>query len=69
MTDQNRVQITIPKNHNAHKQAPKQDFDYPQRTQWVRAVVIVANDGLVSIAFFVMGVRDVQKDMKAMTLT
>lgn len=65
MTDQKWVEITIPKNHNAHKQ----DFHYPQRTQWVRAVVIGANDGLASIASLVMGVRAVQKDVKAMTLT
>ncbi|XP_055814840.1 vacuolar iron transporter homolog 4-like [Solanum dulcamara] len=68
MAAQNQVQITIPKDHNGQKQAPEEDFDYSQRAQWVRAAVLGANDGLVSIASLMMGVGAVQNDVKAMIL-
>ncbi|XP_004230629.1 vacuolar iron transporter homolog 4 [Solanum lycopersicum] len=68
MAAQNQVQITIPKDHNGQKQTPGDDFDYSQRAQWVRAAVLGANDGLVSIASLMMGVGAVQKDVKAMIL-
>ncbi|KAG9138257.1 hypothetical protein Leryth_001460 [Lithospermum erythrorhizon] len=50
--------------------APKEDeFDYAQRAQWLRAAVLGATDGLVSVASLMMGVGAVKKDPKAMLLT
>ncbi|KAJ8572552.1 hypothetical protein K7X08_009063 [Anisodus acutangulus] len=69
MAAQNRVQFTIPKDHNGQMQAPEEDFDYSQRAQWVRAAVLGANDGLVSIASLMMGVGAVQESVKTMILT
>ncbi|TQD94038.1 hypothetical protein C1H46_020371 [Malus baccata] len=43
-------------------------FDYSQRTQWLRAAVLGANDGLVSVASLMMGVGAVKQDVKAMLL-
>ncbi|XP_022157828.1 vacuolar iron transporter homolog 1-like isoform X2 [Momordica charantia] len=40
--------------------------DYAQRAQWLRAAVLGANDGLVSVASLMMGVGAVKSDAKAM---
>lgn len=45
------------------------EFDYSKRSQWLRAAVLGANDGLVSTASLMMGVGAVKQDIKAMTLT
>ncbi|XVF01616.1 hypothetical protein REPUB_Repub04eG0104000 [Reevesia pubescens] len=42
------------------------EFDYSQRGQWLRAAVLGANDGLVSVASLMMGVGSVKEDIKAM---
>ncbi|XP_010260918.1 PREDICTED: vacuolar iron transporter homolog 4-like [Nelumbo nucifera] len=47
----------------------KDDLDYSQRAQWLRAAVLGANDGLVSTASLMMGVGAVRHDIKAMILT
>lgn len=44
-------------------------IDYLQRAQWLRAAVLGANDGLVSVASLMMGVGAVKKDAKAMLLS
>ncbi|XVF09065.1 hypothetical protein REPUB_Repub07fG0058900 [Reevesia pubescens] len=44
------------------------EFDYSQRAQWLRAAVLGANDGLVSVASLMMGVGAVKVDIKAMLL-
>ncbi|KAI8003048.1 hypothetical protein LOK49_LG08G01385 [Camellia lanceoleosa] len=46
----------------------KKDFDYSTRAQWLRAAVLGANDGLVSISALMMGVGAVKQDVKAMIL-
>lgn len=46
-----------------------EDFDYSKRSQWLRAAVLGANDGLVSTAALMMGVGAVKHAMKAMILT
>ncbi|KAL1561154.1 vacuolar iron transporter 4-like [Salvia divinorum] len=46
-----------------------QEFDYSKRSQWLRAAVLGANDGLVSTASLMMGVGAVKQDVKAMILT
>ncbi|KAG5625491.1 hypothetical protein H5410_010709 [Solanum commersonii] len=65
MAAQNHLQITIPKEN----QVPEEEFDYSQRAQWLRAAVLGANDGLVSIASLMMGVGAVQENVKTMMLT
>ncbi|XP_076941001.1 vacuolar iron transporter homolog 2-like [Bidens hawaiensis] len=65
---------SIPIDDMAHHQTtldlePKDMFDYSKRSQWLRAAVLGANDGLVSTASIMMGVGAVKKDMKAMILT
>ncbi|KAF6154887.1 hypothetical protein GIB67_018324 [Kingdonia uniflora] len=47
----------------------KEEFDYTQRAQWLRAAVLGANDGLVSTASLMMGVGAVREDVKVMILT
>ncbi|KAF5745073.1 hypothetical protein HS088_TW07G00654 [Tripterygium wilfordii] len=44
-------------------------IDYARRSQWLRAAVLGANDGLLSIASLMMGVGAVRKDAKTMILT
>ncbi|GFZ09928.1 vacuolar iron transporter (VIT) family protein [Actinidia rufa] len=45
------------------------DFDYSKRSQWLRAAVLGANDGLVSTAALMLGVGAVKQDIKAMIIT
>ncbi|KAK7380469.1 hypothetical protein VNO78_32980 [Psophocarpus tetragonolobus] len=45
------------------------NFDYSKRSQWLRAAVLGANDGLVSTASLMMGVGAVKQDIKAMILS
>lgn len=41
---------------------------YTQRAQWLRAAILGANDGLVSVASLMMGVGAVKPDAKAMLI-
>ncbi|CAN6438987.1 unnamed protein product [Victoria cruziana] len=56
---------------NDHEMAgdEKSEFDYSQRSQWLRAAVLGANDGLVSTASLMMGIGAVKQDIKAMMLS
>ncbi|KAK1386019.1 vacuolar iron transporter-like [Heracleum sosnowskyi] len=66
MTSLNDVQISMPKD----SQAPEKEyFDYSQRAQWLRAAVLGATDGLVSVASLMMGVGAVKNDVAVMILT
>ncbi|WVZ09730.1 hypothetical protein V8G54_014260 [Vigna mungo] len=46
----------------------EKNIDYSQRANWVRAAVLGANDGLVSVASLMMGVGAVKEQMAAMLL-
>ncbi|KAL2489359.1 Vacuolar iron transporter-like protein 4 [Forsythia ovata] len=46
----------------------EKEFDYSKRSQWLRAAVLGANDGLISTASLMMGVGAVKRDNKAMIL-
>ncbi|XP_076888252.1 vacuolar iron transporter homolog 4-like isoform X1 [Bidens hawaiensis] len=63
MAEQNDFKIPIPENKSIDE-----DFDYSQRGQWLRAAVLGANDGLVSVASLMMGVGAVKHEVKAMVL-
>ncbi|KAF3659715.1 Vacuolar iron transporter -like protein 3 [Capsicum annuum] len=68
MATQDHVQITIPNKQDNQNQVPEEDFDHSQMTQWLRAAVLGASDGLVSTASLMMGVGAVQKDVNTMIL-
>lgn len=54
-----------------HAEAPENGsttVDYAQRAQWLRAAVLGANDGLVSVASLMMGIGAVKPDAKAMLI-
>ncbi|XP_076925565.1 vacuolar iron transporter homolog 1-like [Bidens hawaiensis] len=71
-TNQNTICVSLPENQTDPKQfqlSPDEDFDYSQRGQWLRAAVLGANDGLVSVASLMMGVGAVKQDAKAMILS
>ncbi|KAL7599497.1 vacuolar iron transporter homolog 4 [Lactuca sativa] len=65
MSAQSDFAIRIPENNVSVEEG----FDYSQRGQWLRAAVLGANDGLVSVASLMMGVGAVKHDVKAMILT
>ncbi|KAH1040282.1 hypothetical protein J1N35_042025 [Gossypium stocksii] len=44
-------------------------LDYSQRGQWLRAAVLGANDGLVSVASLMMGVASLKEDVKAVVVS
>ncbi|XP_022753685.1 vacuolar iron transporter homolog 2-like isoform X1 [Durio zibethinus] len=71
----NNQKLTIPAVNDVEQQISmeleiKDDhFNYSKRSQWLRAAVLGANDGLVSTASLMMGVGAVKQDIKAMILT
>ncbi|XP_021760670.1 vacuolar iron transporter homolog 1-like [Chenopodium quinoa] len=71
-TKQKALPLTLDE-ENQHEQVIVDDenngFDYSKRSQWLRAAVLGANDGLVSTASLMMGVGAVKQDVKAMILT
>ncbi|KAJ8541518.1 hypothetical protein K7X08_002334 [Anisodus acutangulus] len=76
-TTQQESKFTLPMNDLEHQQLnlgqqevdDEKEFDYSKRSQWLRAAVLGANDGLVSTASLMMGVGAVKKDIKVMILT
>ncbi|KAI3770259.1 hypothetical protein L6452_01386 [Arctium lappa] len=67
---QNHLRVPIPEDQSHPKQSSqKEEFDYSQRGQWLRAAVLGANDGLVTVASLMMGVGAVKQDAKAMILS
>ncbi|KAK9060284.1 hypothetical protein SSX86_020988 [Deinandra increscens subsp. villosa] len=68
MAAQNDVCIPVSEEKlEQHEQ--EEDFDYSQRGQWLRAAVLGATDGLVSVASLMMGVGAVKHEVRAMILT
>ncbi|KAK1417633.1 hypothetical protein QVD17_26763 [Tagetes erecta] len=47
----------------------EEEFDYTKRGQWLRAAVLGATDGLISVASLMMGVGAVKHDVRVMILT
>lgn len=74
---QQESKFTLSMNHDMeqqqvsldHQQVEEKEFDYSKRSQWLRAAVLGANDGLVSTASLMMGIGAVKKDIKVMILT
>ena len=66
------VTLALPDNDCEQQATPDAEiieFDYSKRSQWLRAAVLGATDGLVSIGSLMMGVGAVKQDAKAMILT
>lgn len=62
--------INIPSSvDNKAKEIQEPEFDYSKRSQWLRAAVLGANDGLVSVASLMMGVGAFKNDVAAMIIT
>ncbi|OIV98876.1 hypothetical protein TanjilG_21707 [Lupinus angustifolius] len=73
-TSLNQAKFVLPNNDLEQQETSTleietKDFDYTKRSQWLRAAVLGANDGLVSTASLMMGVGAVKQDIKAMILT
>ncbi|XWS37349.1 hypothetical protein CRYUN_Cryun19dG0035200 [Craigia yunnanensis] len=62
------VTNNVEKNDQIRRTA-EDEFDYSQRAQWLRAAVLGANDGLVSVASLMMGVAAVKDDIEAILLS
>lgn len=72
-TSFNHVEIPIPVHPIGVEPKPNQEIeerniDYSQRANWLRAAVLGANDGLVSVASLMMGVGAVKEHITAMLL-
>ncbi|KAK7343727.1 hypothetical protein VNO77_12718 [Canavalia gladiata] len=70
----NQTKVVHPNNNDLEQQATLEvvetkEFDYSKRSQWLRAAVLGANDGLVSTASLMMGIGAVRQDIKVMILT
>ncbi|CAE5972275.1 unnamed protein product [Arabidopsis arenosa] len=57
-----------PRNQKNRPRVEKEEVDYMQRAQWLRATLLGANDGLVTVASLMMGVGSIKEDVKAMLL-
>nr|XP_043623240.1 vacuolar iron transporter homolog 4-like [Erigeron canadensis] len=72
MAAQNDVSVAVygDKSEQNHTQVSiEEEFDYTQRGQWLRAAILGATDGLVSVSSLMMGVGAVKQDVRAMILT
>lgn len=73
MASNQDAKISLPPVSNMEREMSlepeEKEFDYSKRSQWLRAAVLGANDGLVSTASLMMGVGAVKQDIKAMILT
>ncbi|XP_058085570.1 vacuolar iron transporter homolog 2-like [Magnolia sinica] len=65
------IQLTIPSSYpptnQLHNESPP--LDYLSRAQWLRAAVLGASDGLVSVASIMIGIGAVNKTTKAMLVS
>ncbi|CAJ1953086.1 unnamed protein product [Sphenostylis stenocarpa] len=73
-TSLNQAKFALPNNdlerHATNLEIESVDnFDYSKRSQWLRAAVLGANDGLVSTASLMMGVGAAKQDIKAMIIS
>ncbi|XP_047331515.1 vacuolar iron transporter homolog 4-like [Impatiens glandulifera] len=67
-TPNGHLNISIGEDKHVVDDQEAQKIDYSQRSQWLRAALLGANDGLVSVASLMMGVGAMNQDVKAMFL-
>ncbi|KAK1258100.1 hypothetical protein QJS04_geneDACA012298 [Acorus gramineus] len=63
------IHLTIPPTTEPTHQDDHPSTDYSTRSQWLRAAVLGANDGLVSVASLMIGVGTVNQTAKAMLVS
>lgn len=68
-SEQHDLSIAIPEIRKEKVEKDESRDNYQQRGQWLRAAVLGANDGLVSIASLMMGVGAVKSDAKVMVVS
>lgn len=68
-SEQHAVSIAIAEITKEKVKEDESRDNYEQRGQWLRAAVLGANDGLVSIASLMMGVGAVKSDAKVMVVS
>lgn len=61
-------ETSSPRHQKIRPREEKEEVDYMQRAQWLRAALLGANDGLVTVASLMMGVGSIKEDVKAMLL-
>ncbi|KAG6409176.1 hypothetical protein SASPL_132210 [Salvia splendens] len=64
MAAQNQLPIAIPKD----LPQMEEEINYSERAQWLRAAVLGANDGLVTVASLILGVGALKHDARAIIL-
>ncbi|KAG6406802.1 hypothetical protein SASPL_134413 [Salvia splendens] len=64
MASQNQLPIAIPKD----LPQMEEEINFSERAQWLRAAVLGANDGLVTIAALILGVGALKHDAQAIIL-
>ncbi|GJU51074.1 vacuolar iron transporter homolog 4-like protein [Tanacetum coccineum] len=70
MASKTDVCIPVCEDRSEHGQVSiEEDIDYSQRGQWLRAAVLGATDGLVSVASLMMGIGAVKQDVRVMIIT
>jgi len=64
----NEVDDIEAKQNQTQETEENNNIDYSKRAQWLRAALLGANDGLVSITSLILGVGAVHEDIKTMLL-
>ncbi|XP_058735701.1 vacuolar iron transporter homolog 4-like [Vicia villosa] len=66
----NSLEIDIPMHANRTLKTDKEsnNIDYFQRAQWLRAAMLGANDGLITVASLMIGVGAIKEDISVMLL-
>ena len=62
------VEIPIHANSTLNVEKESNNIDYFQRAQWLRAAMLGANDGLITVASLMIGVGAIKEDIKVMLL-
>ncbi|KAI5385870.1 hypothetical protein KIW84_072462 [Lathyrus oleraceus] len=65
----NNFDIEIPIHANKESVENESNINYFQRAQWLRAAMLGANDGLITVASMMIGIGAIKEDISVMILT
>ncbi|CAK8578091.1 unnamed protein product [Lathyrus sativus] len=65
----NNFDIEIPVHATKERNENESNINYFQRAQWLRAAMLGANDGLITVASMMIGIGAVKEDISVMILT
>ncbi|KAL5054612.1 hypothetical protein RYX36_035294 [Vicia faba] len=65
----NNFDIEIPIHANKESVENESNINYFQRAQWLRAAMLGANDGLITVASMMIGIGAIKDDISVMILT